>query len=88
MGPAAATVPASPDVPSADKGEDDPFKGKQERPENLKIILTGDRLRKYFPDVEMTPREVEESIYSALEERRQRQIHQQKKKDIFKGPSR
>ena len=36
----------------------------------------------------MTPREVEESIYSALEERRQRQIHQQKKKDIFKGPSR
>ena len=88
MGPAAATVPASPDVPAADKGEDDPFKGKQERPENLKIILTGDRLRKYFPDVEMTPREVEESIYSALEERRQRQIHQQKKKDIFKGPSR
>ena len=88
MGPAAASVPASPDVPSADKGEDDPFKGKQERPENLKIILTGDRLRKYFPDVEMTPREVEESIYSALEERRQRQIHQQKKKDIFKGPSR
>ena len=88
MGPAAASVQASPDVPSADKGEDDPFKGKQERPENLKIILTGDRLRKYFPDVEMTPREVEESIYSALEERRQRQIHQQKKKDIFKGPSR
>ena len=86
MGPAAASVPASPDVPSADKGEDDPFKGKQERPENLKIILTGDRLRKYFPDVEMTPREVEESIYSALEERRQRQIRQQKKDEIFKGP--
>ena len=88
MGPAAASVPASPNVPAADKGEDDPFKGKQERPENLKIVLTGDRLRKYFPDVEMTPREVEDSIYSALEERRQRQIHQQKKKDIFKGPSR
>ena len=86
MGPAAATVPASPDVPAADKGEDDPFKGKQERPENLKIILTGDRLRKYFPDVEMTPREVEESIYGALEERRQRQIRQQKKDEIFKGP--
>ena len=86
MGPAAASVPASPDVPAADKGEDDPFKGKQERPENLKIILTGDRLRKYFPDVEMTPREVEESIYGALEERRQRQIRQQKKDEIFKGP--
>ena len=86
MGPAAASVPASPDVPAADKGEDDPFKGKQERPENLKIILTGDRLRKYFPDVEMTPREVEESIYGALEERRQRQIRQQKKGEIFKGP--
>ena len=88
MGPAAASVPASPNVSSADKGGDDPFKGKQERPETLKIILTGDRLRKYFPDVEMTPREVEDSIYSALEERRQRQLHQQKKKDIFKGPSR
>ena len=86
MGPAAASVPASPNVPSADKGEDDPFKGKQERPENLKIVLTGDRLRKYFPDVEMTPREVEDSIYSALEERRQRQIRQQKKDEIFKGP--
>ena len=86
MGPAAASVPASPNVPAADKGEDDPFKGKQERPEILKIVLTGDRLRKYFPDVEMTPREVEESIYGALEERRQRQIRQQKKDEIFKGP--
>ena len=88
MGPAAASVPASPNVPATDKGEEDPFKGKQERPENLKIILSGDRLRKYFPDVEMTPREIEDSIYGALEERRQRQLHQQKKKDIFKGPSR
>ena len=88
MGPAAASIPASPNVPATDKGDEDPFKGKQERPENLKIILSGDRLRKYFPDVEMTPREIEDSIYSALEERRQRQLHQQKKKDIFKGPSR
>ena len=86
MGPTAASVPASPNVPASDKGEDDPFKGKQERPEILKIVLTGDRLRKYFPDVEMTPREVEESIYGALEERRQRQIRQQKKDEIFKGP--
>ena len=38
-----------------------------------RIVLTGDRLRKYFPDVSMTPREIEESVYEALEERRQRQ---------------
>ncbi len=88
MGPAAASVPTSPNVPATDKGDEDPFKGKQERPENLKIILTGDRLRKYFPDVEMTPREIEDSIYSALEECRQRQERQKQKEAIFKGPSR
>lgn len=38
-----------------------------------RIVLTGDRLRKYFPDVSMTPREIEDSVYEALEERRQRQ---------------
>ena len=53
--------------------ETSPFRGAQERPESTKVILTGDRLRKYFPDVSMTPREIEESIYDALEERRQRQ---------------
>lgn len=52
--------------------EQDESKGEQERPEYTKIILTGDRLRKYFPDVSMTPREIEESIYDALEERQQR----------------
>ena len=55
-----------------------------------KVILTGDRLRKYFPDVSMTPREIEESVYSALEERRQRQLREQQKAAIFKknsGPS-
>lgn len=70
--------------------EDDPFKGPQERPEVTKVILTGDRLRKYFPDVSMTPREIEESVYSALEERRQRQLREQQKAAIFKknsGPS-
>ena len=64
--------------------EDDPFKGGQERPEVTKVILTGDRLRKYFPDVSMTPREIEESVYSALEERRQRQLREQQKAGIFK----
>jgi ParB/RepB/Spo0J family partition protein len=38
-----------------------------------KVVLKGDRLRKYFPDVSMTPREIEDSIYAILEEHRQRQ---------------
>ena len=63
---------------------DDITKGPQERPEETKIVLKGDRLRKYFPDVSMTPREIEESIYSALEERRQRQLHQQQKPNLLK----
>ena len=70
--------------------EPDESKGEQERPEYTKIILTGDRLRKYFPDVSMTPREIEESIYDALEERRQRLEKQKQKEAIFKksGPAR
>ena len=69
--------------------EQDESKGEQERPEYTKIILTGDRLRKYFPDVSMTPREIEESIYDALEERRQRLEKQKQKENIFKksGPT-
>ena len=55
-----------------------------------KIVLRGDRLRKYFPDVSMTPREIEDSVYDALEERRQRQEKQKQKAEIFskekKGP--
>jgi len=77
-----AAQPA-PGTPAPAK-EDDPFKGGQERPEVTKVILTGDRLRKYFPDVSMTPREIEESVYSALEERRQRQMKEQQKAAIFK----
>lgn len=65
--------------------DDNPFKGEQEKPYITKVILTGDRLRKYFPDVEMTPREIEESVYEALEERRQRQERQKQKTEIFKG---
>ena len=48
-----------------------------------KVILTGDRLRKYFPDVSMTPREIEDSVYDALEERRQRQEKARQKSEIF-----
>ena len=69
--------------------EADERKGEQDRPEYTKVILAGDRLRKYFPDVTMTPREIEESIYDALEERRQRLEKKEQKKDIFKkGPGR
>ena len=50
-----------------------------------KIVLRGDRLRKYFPDVSMTPLAIENSIYDALEERRQRQAKEKAKADIFKG---
>lgn len=49
-----------------------------------KIVLKGDRLRKYFPDVSMTPREIEDSAYDALEERRQRQEKMKQKSEIFK----
>ena len=78
---APATSPAP--VSGNSQEEKEPFKGGQERPEITKVILTGDRLRKYFPDVSMTPREIEESVYDALEERRQRQIKSQQKDAIF-----
>ena len=48
-----------------------------------KVILTGDRLRKYFPDVSMTPRQIENSVYDALEERRQRLEKARQKSEIF-----
>ena len=55
-----------------------------------KVILAGDRLRRYFPDVNMTPRQIEESVYEALEERRQRLEKQKQKDAILKkgGPTR
>lgn len=48
-----------------------------------KIVLRGDRLRKYFPDVSMTPREIEDSVYDALEMRRQMQERAKQKAEIF-----
>lgn len=66
---------------------DDPFKGKQERAENTKVILSGDRLRKYYPDVSMTPREIEEDIYGKLERCRQMDEKQKAKDSIFKKGS-
>ena len=67
--------------------EDDPFKGKQERAENTKVILSGDRLRKYYPDISMTPREIEEDIYGKLERCRQMDEKQKAKDSIFKKGS-
>ena len=86
-------APATSPAPSSGNSQEEKelFKGGQERPEITKVILTGDRLRKYFPDVSMTPREIEESVYDALEERRQRQIKSQQKDAIFqrgRGPGR
>ena len=80
-GPAAPSAGPAANVPPEEKA---PFKGEQERPEYTKVILAGDRLRKYFPDVSMTPREIEESVYDALEERRQRQLKAQQKESVFK----
>ncbi len=87
--PTAATAAASPAAtPSAEVPEepDDPFKGRQERAESAKVILTGDRLRKYYPDVSMTPREIEEDIYSKLERCRQMDEKQKAKAELLKGP--
>ncbi len=88
-GPAAAQPGQAPEgaapaaEPSAAPAEgQEPADGRQERPEYTKVVLAGDRLRKYFPDVMMTPREIEESIYEALEERRQRQQKEKEKLTI------
>lgn len=67
-------------------GENDIFKGAQDRPENVKVILTGDRLRRYYPDVTMTPREIEEDIYDKLDRCKKMDERQAAKGDIFKKP--
>ena len=78
-------VPSTPSPVDASKTEQD-----KENSYETKIVLRGDRLRKYFPDVSMTPLAIENSIYDALEERRQRQEKAKQKADIFskdkKGP--
>ena len=77
---APATVPPKPAAEPQDR----------ENSYETKIVLRGDRLRKYFPDVSMTPREIEDSVYDALEMRRQMQERQKQKSEIFgkdkKGP--
>lgn len=71
-----AVLPSEP--AKAGEGQD------RENTYTTKVVLTGDRLRKYFPDVSMTPREIEDSVYDALEERRQRQEKAKQKAEIFK----
>ena len=82
-GKEAAPAAAVPTKPAAEPQD-------RENSYETKIVLRGDRLRKYFPDVSMTPREIEDSIYDALEERRQRLEKQKQKAEIFgkekKGP--
>lgn len=67
----------------AKPAEADPFVGKQERPENTRVILSGDRLRKYFPDVNMTPREIEDKVYLALDFYQKHQEREKQKAAIF-----
>ena len=92
-----AAAPSSPSAPVASSavspaGPAKPAPEPQDRENSYetKIILRGDRLRRYFPDVSMTPREIEDSVYDALEERRQRLEKQKQKAEIFakekKGP--
>ena len=76
--PKPVTTPAVP-APSASPEE----KPDRENSYVTKVILTGDRLRKYIPDVSMTPRQIEDSVYDALEERRQRQEKARQKSKIF-----
>ena len=73
--------------PSESKAADEEpieFNSQRDNMYATKVTLGGDRLRKYFPDVSMKPIEIVESIYSALEDRRQREIHAQQKKDILR----
>lgn len=55
----------------------------RESMQSLKIMLGGDRLRRYFPDVTMSAMAIVESIYSALEERRQREARMKQKTEIL-----
>ncbi len=82
---AAPTAPAAEPPAPAAPGEAPKETQDRENSYETKIVLRGDRLRKYFPDVSMTPLAIENSIYDALEERRQRQAREKAKTEIFKG---
>ena len=88
--PTAAPPVAPAEAPAAQPAEASKEAQDRENSYETKIVLRGDRLRKYFPDVSMTPFAIENSIYDALEERRQRLEKQKQKAEIFgkdkKGP--
>lgn len=65
--------------------DDEPVESNtlRESMQSLKIMLGGDRLRRYFPDVTMSAMAIVESIYSALEERRQREARMKQKTEIL-----
>ena len=72
--------------PSESKAADEElieFNSQRDNMYATKVTLGGDRLRKYFPDVSMKPIGIVESIYSALEERRQREIRAKQKTEIL-----
>ena len=71
--------------PVESKADEEPIAHNSQRDSmySTKVTLGGDRLRKYFPDVSMTPDEIVDSIYSALEERRQREARLKQKLGIL-----
>ena len=78
-------IPTESKQPGESKADEEPIEFNSQR-DNMyatKVTLGGDRLRKYFPDVSMKPIEIVESIYSALEERRQREIRAKQKTEIL-----
>lgn len=86
--PASNVIPLNvdgkkPDEPKA--ADEEPIEHNSQR-DNMyatKVTLGGDRLRRYFPDVTMTPMQIVESIYSALEDRRQREARMKQKTEIL-----
>lgn len=86
--PAINVIPISTESkqPGESKAADDEpieFNSPRENLYSLKITLGGDRLRRYFPDVTMPALAITESIYSALEERRQREARMKQKTEIL-----
>lgn len=85
--PAVNVIPISTESkqPSESKADEEPIAHNSQRDSmySTKVVLGGDRLRKYFPDVSMTPDEIVDSIYSALEERRQREARMKQKTEIL-----
>jgi len=95
VAPTVESSPAAQTTPAQAAAAPTPAEAPKEAPDRensyeTKIVLRGDRLRKYFPDVSMTPLAIENSIYDALEERRQRLEKAKQKAEIFskdkKGP--